>query len=652
MSDTVQTILFQIGNGTIALPTFQRGYVWNREQVRGLMQSVYRRYPIGSLLVWKTEIDPAYVKAGGGNATGTVHLLLDGQQRMTTLFGIVYGAAPPFFEGDTKVFTGLHFHLEDEVFEFYAPVKMRDDPLWVNVSEVMKIGPVAAAQPFFGGNVPQDVIQRYLDRLNGLDRIKSVELYTETVTGIDKTVDVVVDIFNRVNSGGTKLSKGDLALARICSHAPEARDMMRERLATWGKGGFWFSLDWLLRHVNTILTGEANFSALSEVTPDEFFDGLARAEKTCNYLLNMVSARLGLDHDRVLAGRNAFPVMSAYVDRMGGKLPSSQHRDRLLYWYIQSFLWGRFTGSTETAMNQDLKAIQAATDPIEGLVEQLRQTRGSLRIRPEDFSGYSVGARFYPLLYLLSRVYGARDFGTGNPLKAELLGKGSALQVHHIFPRAVLYEAGYNRGEVNAVANFCLLTQETNAWLSDTPPEKYFPKVLKPHPGAMESQWIPLDPNLRQIDRYRDFLEARRKLLADAANSFLDELLTGMSAQADIDYSTNAAPMAVSVQDEIDSELLELLSWCDEHDIPKPLVEQELSDPTTHEVLTLADATWPLGVQSEYSDPIALVRETVIQNEARLQELGYRLFHNITDLQKFLLMSLSHSTTEPIEAVT
>jgi hypothetical protein len=125
MSDTVQTIPFQIGNGTIALPTFQRGYVWNREQVRGLMQSVYRRYPIGSLLVWKTEIDPAYVKAGGGNAIGTVHLLLDGQQRMTTLFGIVYGSAPPFFEGDTKVFTGLHFHLEDEVFEFYAPVKMR-----------------------------------------------------------------------------------------------------------------------------------------------------------------------------------------------------------------------------------------------------------------------------------------------------------------------------------------------------------------------------------------------------------------------------------------------------------------------------------------------------------------------------------------------
>ena len=80
-----------------------------------------------------------------------------------------------------------------------------------------------------------------------LDGIKEIDLHIEEVTGEDKTVDVVVDIFNRVNSGGTKLSKGDLALAKICAEWPEARDQMKTELEKWREAGFHFKLDWLLR---------------------------------------------------------------------------------------------------------------------------------------------------------------------------------------------------------------------------------------------------------------------------------------------------------------------------------------------------------------------------------------------------------------------
>ena len=82
------------------------------------------------------------------------------------------------------------------------------------------------------------------------------------MTGEDKTVDVVVDIFNRVNSGGTRLSKGDLALARICAMWPEARDEMKPRMKKWRDAGYDFRLEWLLRNINTIVTGKAMFSAL------------------------------------------------------------------------------------------------------------------------------------------------------------------------------------------------------------------------------------------------------------------------------------------------------------------------------------------------------------------------------------------------------
>jgi uncharacterized protein with ParB-like and HNH nuclease domain len=99
----------------------------------------------------------------------------------------------------------------------------------------------------------------YINRLNSIEQVKQIDLHIEEVTGDDKTVDVVVDIFNRVNSGGTKLSKGDLALAKICAEWPDAGEEMKKRLKKWSNAGFEFSLDWLLRNINAILRNESRF---------------------------------------------------------------------------------------------------------------------------------------------------------------------------------------------------------------------------------------------------------------------------------------------------------------------------------------------------------------------------------------------------------
>src|SRR5512145_773875 len=107
----ISTILDHIDSRHIALPEFQRGYVWNRDQVRGLLDSLYKRHPIGELLVWATEARTAAHRGGGALAPGVVKLLLDGQQRMTTLYGIVRGKPPRFFDGNVETFTGLRFHL-------------------------------------------------------------------------------------------------------------------------------------------------------------------------------------------------------------------------------------------------------------------------------------------------------------------------------------------------------------------------------------------------------------------------------------------------------------------------------------------------------------------------------------------------------------
>jgi hypothetical protein len=219
----LSTVLDHIDSGHMALPEFQRGYVWNRDQVRGLFDSLYRRHPVGGLLVWATESRSATHRGDGPLAAGVVKLLLDGQQRMTSLYGVVRGRPPKFFDGNAKAFTGLRFHLGSETFEFFQPVKMKDDPLWIDVTELLKKG-TGGLGDFVTrlSAVPEHAphVGDYVARLSRLLGITDIDMHVEEVTGADKSLDVVVDIFNRVNSGGTKLSKGDLALAKICADWP------------------------------------------------------------------------------------------------------------------------------------------------------------------------------------------------------------------------------------------------------------------------------------------------------------------------------------------------------------------------------------------------------------------------------------------------
>jgi len=162
--------------------------------------------------------------------------LLDGQQRITTLYGVVRGKPPKFFDGNVQAFTGLRFHLEAEIFAFYQPLKMQDDPLWIDLTELMQKSTAGLGE--FVARLSQNPalapkIGDYIGRLSRLLGIMDIDLYVEEVTGADKSLDVVVDIFNRVNSGGTRLSKGDLALAKICADWPEGRDTMRQALKGW-----------------------------------------------------------------------------------------------------------------------------------------------------------------------------------------------------------------------------------------------------------------------------------------------------------------------------------------------------------------------------------------------------------------------------------
>ena len=168
----------------------------------------------------------------------------------------------------------------------------------------------------------------------------------------------IVEIFNNVNSGGTKLSKGDLALAKICGEWPQARDEMKKILAKYRAAGYDFSMEWLLRCITVYLTGQPYFNALSQITSDDVQKALPKTDQMIGTCLDHIGTRLGLDHARVLGGVFAIVTMIGYLRYNNWKLSGSVEWDKLLYWYVHSFLWGRYAGSTESALAQDLNTIK------------------------------------------------------------------------------------------------------------------------------------------------------------------------------------------------------------------------------------------------------------------------------------------------------
>lgn len=643
----VYTILDHIDNGHMALPEFQRGYVWNREQVRGLFDSLYRRHPVGGLLVWATESRSATHRGDGPLAAGVVKLLLDGQQRMTTLYGVARGKPPKFFDGNAMAFTGLRFHLDAEVFEFYQPVKMKDDPLWIDVSGLMMNGQAGhetlveqlAEHPEIGTRAV-----KYSGRISRILGILEIDLHIEEVTGQDKTLDVVVDIFNRVNSGGTKLSKGDLALAKICAEWPEGRDAMKVKLKEWAASGYHFNLDWLLRSVNTVLTGEAKFQFLHEKSAAEVQDALVRTNKHIDTALNFIAGRLGLDHDQVLFGRFGIPVIVRYLDQrqaLKAGAMNEKERDKMLFWYAQAAMWGRFSGSTESFIDKDLEALEGADGGLDKLLDQLRLWHGGLRAEPGHFTGWSLGARFYPVLYLMTRMGVARDWGTGLPLKANLLGKMNKLEVHHIFPKARLYKStlAFSRSEVNALGNFCFLTKDTNLDISDTLPEIYFPKVEAAHPGALASQWIPQDPALWKIERFRDFLEARKELLAAELNQRMEELLHGdtrwLSGAASALRTAAEVPGGITSGEE-ETRLEQLNEWIETCGLPRGYLPYDLANQESGEQIAVLDLAWPNGILEELSQPVAVLLNEDAATIAIASQAGFRCFTDIDAFKRYV----------------
>ena len=519
---SIQRILNQFDEGYFALPEFQRGYVWDAPKVKDLFVSLFKKLPCGSFLMWYTKKRLAGTRGMSSLREGRdVEYILDGQQRITSIYGVLRGTpTDEFFDGDAKAFTGLWFNYQTCAFEFFNPKKMEhSNSKWISVTDIMNF----SASDL--DDIKECCTKEERENINRLLEIKFYEFPCYEIAG-DFELSEIISIFNKVNTSGQKLRDTDIAIATLCGKWDDARRELLKMSKSFGAyylEGMDISL--MLRCLTGYLTGSPRYKELDNIAIEDFAAAIPVCQNLISSIIDNLRTRLGLDNGKIIASKYSFVTLVYLIKTKGEKNISRQDWGKMLYWYVHSMLWGRYSASLISNLAQDLNTISSG-EGIDGLIATIKRDRGgNLAISPEDFINRgTTQSTFYPLLYMLARVYKAKDFAKGLEVDNNLLAKNSALEVHHLFPQSRLRKPKdtdthkpYKEELINNIANYALITAQTNQHISDRDPKDYFAE----YEDMLPTQWIPDDKSLWEYDRYEDFLTARRELLSDAANKLL-----------------------------------------------------------------------------------------------------------------------------------
>jgi len=533
----INLLLDDIRIKDLVLPEFQREYVWSREQAKQLMVSLFKGYPVGSLLFWKTD-DPPELKNLDElpEKLGTVQIILDGQQRLTTLYMMIQGDIPPYYterDIDTDP-RDLYFHLADGDFQYYQASRMKDNPLWhrvvdcfsgaeINVFEIAKQQTDDDSQAF-------KFAQAYSDVLTDLRLVKEIDLPVQTVP-VQATIDESIDIFDRVNSQGTKLTDADLALTHITSKWPQARRKMKAKIEDLATRNFYFGLTFMTRALTGVVTQRALFEHIHKRPKEELLDGWKQLTKILDYLVTILPERAKIHSTEDINTTNVFVPLVVYLSLNGGRFPDEVSIKQATHWLYAALMWSRYTAQTDQRLEQDVSLVVRHPSPWTILRGQIVDQRGRIEVKASDLEGRGAQHPLYRMMFVITKTHDAVDWFNGAPL-GTTHGKAYRLHSHHIFPTTLLYNNGFDsenylhRKLVNEISNRAFLTADTNLNLSNTPPADYLPHVEEKYPGALVKQFIPINPDLWQVDRYLDFLQARRELIACKINEYMEALIS------------------------------------------------------------------------------------------------------------------------------
>lgn len=559
---TVEELVSMIERGELRLPEMQRRYVWRSTRVRDLLDSLYRGYPSGAILLWETNEEVPLQDFGvaqKGNPYASTRLLLDGQQRLTSLSAVIRGELvnvrgrrrpiellfnlehPEELAVVTEVDEDGDDSDEDEYDLIDDEADSSEDELqkrfnrmtfvvatkklerlshWVKVTDVFKTDEDAPFLERAGIEKINDT--RYKKYSQRLARLRGIRNYVYRMDILERALsyDEVTEIFVRVNSLGAKLRGSDLALAQITAKWRGALKIFQLFQEECAKDGFDLDLGIHLKNLVAFATGQSRFLTVGSLAVNRLKQGWQECRSGMEFAVNFMRSNVGIDNPALLSSPFLVITLGYYGHKRNYQI-TPEDQQRLRHWVLLANAKGRYSrGSSETLLDQDLATLRHG-DGTQALLDRLQLQVGRLDIAPEELEGRNQRSALFKTMFLAFRAAGAKDWQSNLAIALGHRGAQHRLQFHHIFPKAVLKDH-YTVRETNDIANLAFIAGKTNRQISDKAPDQYFPQLIaRAGEETFDSQCIPTDASLLNIDSYKEFLTVRRVRVSERLNDFL-----------------------------------------------------------------------------------------------------------------------------------
>lgn len=471
MGQGTESLASQVGAllaGKLVIPSIQRGYVWRRSQVPYLLDSLYRGYPVGALLIWKTMLDVPLRPADVLQGTHTYEkaaVLLDGQQRLTSLAKVM---KPDAVKGSVL---DVRFDLRDETF--------------LNPSAVQRKDPY----PFPILTVESDDYEQ------------------------------VADIFARVNQGGRRLSKGDLVYSAIAARWPEGVETIETFRDELDTVNFALDREAVLRLTGLLAGSGAQAIKLigAKVTGDDLKNAWAETEDALCRAVDFLVGECSIPRAAAMTSGNVAVIPAYFLHQRKGVMSEEQSAG-LRRWVFTAMAFSHYSSQVESKLDAEARVVDRGG---EGLFDELIRRASGPRsadspLAPEDLEHRSTSSPLFTLLYIAALRAGAKDWHTNAALTALPMNSTSKIEFHHVFPKAKVLRR-YGPVLTNSVANLAFISGATNKAISAKNPEVYLAKV---HPDRLAEQWIP-GADTWHLDDFETFLAQRREAQVVALNELL-----------------------------------------------------------------------------------------------------------------------------------
>lgn len=566
-------LIEDIKHGNIALPEIQRPFVWSAAKVRDLFDSMYRGYPVGTLMFWETGAEVGMRQVGGGESERVAsRLIVDGQQRLTSLFAVLTGRSV-LAKTFRKHRIQIAFHPIDETFEVADAAIGRDPEFVADITTLWNSGYKSTVRKFMTrlGNArgqelehdEQDILEERLDRVRDLRdfRFQVIEL------NANADEEQVADIFVRTNSKGVTLNQANFILTLMSVHWESGRRQIEEfcKSAVESNTGTLSpknpfldpSPDQMVRaavglafrrgrlqQVYNILRGKDLDTG--EVSTERRAAQFERLRPALDQVVNLTNwheflkclKHAGFRSARMIASENA--VIYTYVIWLIGRhdfgMEMRSLREIIGRWFFMAHSTGRYTTSPESQLEADLRVVAQANNANEFQEALDRIIRSNFT---SDYWTISLpnrldtsGAKSPVLLaYWASLVLLDAEVLFSKVKIHDLLDPAvtppRSLERHHLFPKAYLSHNGIHaRNQVNAIANMVFVDWPENAAIGARGPLEYWPSMTQDMPSdQIERQryWHALPIGWEQLD-YLAFLDRRRKLIAKVIKDGFERL--------------------------------------------------------------------------------------------------------------------------------